>query len=159
MALTSVPVSAERRPGKHMADEPQRTADLVEVHELCSRYMKYTSQRIEDHWLEVFTPDALYRAFGTSYTLDRFPQLLASAPRGQFIGNMPVVEFNGDSASGVQHFLFVDQHTHSMRLGWYNDEYRRTREGWRIHRRSTTFMRKHGGFDSGRRHDPLEDTL
>ena len=28
-------------------------------------------------------------------------------------------------------------------------------DGWRIHRRSTTFLRKHGGFDSGRQHDPL----
>jgi hypothetical protein len=45
-----------------------------------------------------------------------------------------------------------------MRLGWYNDEYRRTADGWRIHRRSTTFMRKHGGFDSGREHDPLAES-
>jgi hypothetical protein len=42
-----------------------------------------------------------------------------------------------------------------MRLGWYNDEYVRTPEGWRIRSRSTTFMRKHGGFDSGIQHDPL----
>lgn len=138
-----------------MADEPRRTSDLVELHELCSRYMKYTSQFIEDRWLDVFTPDGEYNAFGTTYTLERFPDLLAAAPRGQFMGNMPVVEIEGDRAAGVQHFLFVDQQTHVMRLGWYNDEYRRGPEGWRIHRRSTTFMRKHGGFDSGRQHDPL----
>ena len=30
-------------------------------------------------------------------------------------------------------------------------------DGWRIHRRSTTFMRKHGGFDSGIQHDPLAE--
>jgi SnoaL-like protein len=141
-----------------MAQEPQRTADLMELHALCSRYMKYASQFIGDRWLEVFTPDAEYNAFGTAYTLERFPALLAAAPRGQFIGNMPVVEFDGDSAKGVQHFIFVDQQSHAMRLGWYNDEYRRTPEGWRIHRRSTTFMRKHGGYDSGRQHDPLADS-
>jgi hypothetical protein len=33
----------------------------------------------------------------------------------------------------------------------------RTRDGWRIRRRSTTFMRKHGGFDSGVQHDPLAE--
>jgi hypothetical protein len=143
-----------------MSNEQDRVSDLVELHALCARYMMLTSQFIEDRWLEVFTPDAVYSAFGTPYTLDRFPSLLAAAPRGQFIGNMPVVDFDGgdpDRASGKQHFLFVDQSNHSMRLGWYNDEYVRTDDGWRIRHRSTTFMRKHGGFDSGRRHDPLAD--
>ena len=134
------------------------TDDLVELHALCARYMMLTSQYIQDRWLEVFTPDGAYNAFGTLYTLERFPALLEAAPRGQFIGNMPVVEFDGDIATGVQHFVFFDQSNHNMRLGWYNDEYRRTADGWRIHRRSTTFMRKHGGFDSGIQHDPLAET-
>jgi len=138
--------------------EPQRISDLVEIHQLCARYMAYTSQFMQDKWLDVFTTDAEYSAFGTPYALDRFPALLAAAPRGQFIGNMPVVEFDGsDRASGMQHFIFIDQQTHAMRLGWYRDEYVRTPDGWRIRRRSTTFMRKHGGFDSGRQHDPLSE--
>lgn len=128
--------------------------------------MAFTSQFIEDRWLEVFTPDVEYKAFGTPYSLARFPALLAAAPRGQFIGNMPVVEFDGehrsglspDRATGMQHFIFIDQSTHDMRLGWYNDEYVRMPEGWRIRRRSTTFMRKGGEFDSGRQHDPLSVT-
>ena len=41
-----------------------------------------------------------------------------------------------------------------MRLAWYNDEYVRTPDGWRIHRRSTTFMRRRGGYDSGNAYDP-----
>jgi hypothetical protein len=138
--------------------DAQPVADLVELHELCARYMMYTSQFVEERWLDVFTPDAEYHAFGTPYTVERFPALLAAAPRGQFIGNMPVVEIDGDSAHGVQHFVFVDQQSHDMRLGWYRDEYRRTAGGWRIHRRSTTFMRRSGGFDSGRPHDPLAET-
>jgi hypothetical protein len=142
-----------------MTSDRDHTADLVELHALCARYMALTSQFIQDRWLEVFTPDGEYNAFGTPYGLDRFPALLAAAPRGQFVGNMPVVEFDagGDVASGMQHFVFIDQQTHAMRIGWYNDEYVRTPDGWRIRRRSTTFMRKHGGFDSGRQHDPLAD--
>jgi len=133
-----------------------RSRDLVELHELCARYMMLTSQFVMDRWLEVFTPDVEYSAFGTPFPLEKFPELLAAAPRGQFIGNMPVVDFDGDDvATGVQHFIFIDQTTHAMRLGWYKDEYRRTADGWRIRRRSTTFMRKHGGFDSGVQHDPL----
>jgi acetyltransferase-like isoleucine patch superfamily enzyme len=145
-----------------MMDDKDRTADLVELHALCARYMALTSQFVQDRWLEVFTPDAEYNAFGTPFTLERFPALLEAAPRGQFIGNMPVVEFAtgaarepGEDATGMQHFVFIDQTTHAMRLGWYRDEYRRTAEGWRIRRRTTTFMRKHGGFDSGVQHDPL----
>jgi hypothetical protein len=141
-----------------MANETQRIADLVEIQALCARYMLYTSQFVEDQWLDVFTPDVQYTAFGTPYTLDRFPALLAAAPRGQFIGNVPVVDFDGDRATGTQHFVFIDQTTHHMRLGWYRDEYVRTERGWRIRRRATTFMRKHGGFDSGRQHDPLAET-
>jgi hypothetical protein len=136
------------------------TADLVALHQLCARYMALTSQFVQDRWNEVFTHDAEYNAFGTVYTLDRFPALLAAAPRGQFLGNMPVVEFDSsdrDRAKGIQHFVFVDQTTHAMRLGWYRDEYVRTDQGWRIRRRSTTFLRKHGGADSGRPHDPLAD--
>jgi hypothetical protein len=140
-----------------MTEEQRRTSDLVELHALCARYMAYTSQLVQDRWLDVFTPDAEYSAFGTPYTLERFPALLEAAPRGQFIGNMPVVELDGDTATGMQHFVFIDQTTHAMRLGWYRDEYLRTAQGWRIRRRATTFMRKHGGFDSGRRHDPLAE--
>jgi hypothetical protein len=121
--------------------------------------MLLCSQFADGRWLEVFSPDAVYNAFGTDYTLERFPALLEAAPRGQFIGNMPVVEFAGDDrASGKQHFVFIDQQTHAMRLGWYNDEYVRTPDGWRIRFRKTTFMRKHGGFDSGVEHDPLADS-
>jgi hypothetical protein len=140
-----------------MSIDPTRIADLVEIEQLCARYLAYASQFVPDEWLKVFTPDAEYSAFGTVYGVDRMPQLLAAAPRGQFIANMPVVELDGDRATGVQHFVFIDQTTHAMRLAWYKDEYLRTPDGWRIRRRSTTFMRKKGGYDSGRQHDPLAD--
>ena len=138
-----------------MSADPQRIADLVEIHQLCARYMAYASQFVPDQWLKVFTPDVEYSAFGTKYPLEKMTDLLAAAPRGQFIGNMPVVEFDGDLATGIQHYIFIDQQTHAMRLAWYKDVYVRTSKGWRIQRRATTFLRKHGGFDSGRQHDPL----
>ncbi len=140
-----------------MTMDPQQVGDLMEIHALCSRYMMLCSQFVDDRWLEVFTPDAEYNAFGTVYDLERFPALLAAAPRGQFIGNLPVVEFDGDTATGVQHYIFIDQASHAMRLAWYSDEYRRTPDGWRISRRSTTFLRKSGGYDHGIAHDPLAE--
>lgn len=89
----------------------------MEIYELCARYMAYTSQFVQDRWLDLFTNDVEYRAFATPYTRERFPALLEAAPRGQCIGNMPVVAFDGDRASGVRHFVFIDQQTHAMRLG------------------------------------------
>jgi hypothetical protein len=104
----------------------------------------------------VFTPDVEYNVRHS--VLARALSGVARSRAAVVIGNMPVVEFDGDRATGMQHFIFVDQQKHAMRLGWYNDEYVRTEAGWRIRRRATTFMRKHGGFDTGRQHDPLADT-
>jgi hypothetical protein len=134
--------------------DQQRMSDLLEIHELTAKYMMLSARKDQEHWLEVFTHDGEYHAFGTPYGLENFPMLLNSAPPGQYIGNVPVVEFDGDTATGVQHYVFIDQRTHEMRLAWYNDEYVRTPDGWRIRRRSTTFMRRKGGFDSGNAHDP-----
>ena len=134
--------------------DQQAMADLLEIQQLTARYMALSARTEHGRWLEVFTPDGTYSAFGTQYGLDDFPKLLDSAPPGQYVGNVPVVELEGDTATGVQHYVFIEQTTHEMRLAWYNDDYRRTPDGWRIHRRSTTFMRRSGAFDSGKAHDP-----
>ena len=100
--------------------EPGRAADRRSRRDprSCARATWRTrASSFSIEWLDVFTPDVEYSAFGTPYTLERFPALLDAAPRGQFIGNMPVVEFDGDRATGVQHFVFIDQKTHDMRLG------------------------------------------
>jgi SnoaL-like domain len=134
----------------------QEMSDLLEIQQLAARYMSFSAQKEKDkdRWREIFTPDGVYNAFGTPYGLDDFPLLLESAPPGQYIGNVPIVDFDGDTATGVQHYVFIDQITHEMRLAWYTDEYVRSPEGWRIRSRSTTFMRRKGGFDSGNPHDP-----
>jgi SnoaL-like domain len=134
----------------------QEIADLLEIQQLAARYMAFSARKEmeADRWLEVFTADGEYNAFGTPYGLEDFPGLLKSAPPGQYIGNTPLVEFDGDTATGVQHYVFIDQISHDMRLAWYSDEFVRTPDGWRIRRRSTTFMRRNGGFDSGNAHDP-----
>src|SRR4051794_40227011 len=102
MALPCHGRTASEREGSHdkrgsrVTDDERRIADLIELQGLCSHYMLLCSQFIDGRWLEVFTPDASYNVFGAEYTLDRFPALLEAAPRGQFIGNMPVVELDGD---------------------------------------------------------------
>ena len=41
-----------------MSQDPRRLADLIEIHELCSRYMMHASQFDQsDWWHDIFTPD------------------------------------------------------------------------------------------------------
>ena len=79
---------------------------------------------------------------------------MAAAPKGLFMVGDPAIELDGDTGTGEQPLCFVDQTNHAMRIGWYTDTYRRTADGWRLHTRSMTFLRKSGGRDSGRPHDP-----
>ena len=102
----------------------QQLSDQIEIQQLCARYMMLSARKDNDHWTEVFTEDGAYNAFGTPYGLDHFPMLLKSAPPGQYIGNPPVVEFDGDTATGVQHYVFIDQTSHEMRLAWYDGRVR-----------------------------------
>jgi hypothetical protein len=103
---------------------------------------------------EVFTPDGTYSAFGATYGLHDFPSLVEAAPQGLYLTGTPLLELDGDEGSGYQPLLFVDQTNHDMRLGWWTDTYVRTEGGWRLKTRSMTFLRRHGGADIGRRHDP-----
>jgi hypothetical protein len=81
--------------------------------------MAFASQFV----VEVFTKDAAYSAFGAVYPIERMPALLAAALRGQFIGNTPVADIDGERATGIQQLVCIDQQTHAMHLACYRDEY------------------------------------
>lgn len=129
--------------------------DFLAIQELTTRYATHMSRGEADAVGALFTEDGTYHAFGEQYTPVTLPHLIRSAPRGQLIVNPPLVELDGDTATGSQHYLYVDQATHAMRLAWYTDEYRRTPEGWRFVSRRTTFLRRSGGYDGGKAHDPV----
>jgi hypothetical protein len=131
------------------------TEDVIELQQVLAKYaVAMTKDDIETVISEVFTPDGTYSAFGDTYGLSDFPSLVASAPKGLFLVGPPVLELDGDSGTGEQPLCFVDQTNHDMRIGWYTDTYRRTPDGWRLQTRKMTFLRKSGGRDSGRPHDP-----
>lgn len=131
-------------------------ADVVEIEQLLAKYsVKMTQADVETVMSEVFTADGTYSAFGATYTLADFPALVAAAPKGLYLTGTPLLELGEDEGTGAQPLLFVDQTNHHMRMGWYRDTYVRTGEGWRLRTRSMTFLRRHGGADSGKAHDPL----
>jgi len=129
-----------------------RTDDLVEIQQLLARYAVTITQQDIDGLVDVFTPDGTYSAFGETYSLDRFPVLVDAAPKGLFMTGTPVIELNGDAATGTQPLCFIDHASHDMRIGYYNDSYLRTENGWRLKTRAMTFIRRSGAHDSGRPH-------
>jgi SnoaL-like domain len=134
--------------------DPARVADVAEIEQLLARYAVGMTKDDIEAVIDVFTPDGSYSAFGDTYTLADFPALVAAAPKGLFLTGAPAVELDGDAGTGEQPLCFVDQTDHSMRIGWYTDTYRRTPDGWRLHTRRMTFLRRSGARDSGKPHDP-----
>lgn len=134
--------------------DAHQVADVVEIEQLLARYAVGMTQDDVETVMEVFTPDGTYSAFGSTYALADFPALVAAAPKGLFLTGTPLLELSGDSGTGYQTLCFVDQTTHDMRIGWYNDSYQRTEQGWRLHTRAMTFLRRSGARDSGKAHDP-----
>lgn len=128
--------------------------DLIEIQQLLARYALAMTKDDVKAVMDVFTPDGSYSAFGDTYTLADFPALVAAAPKGLFLVGPPVIEIDGDTGTGEQPLCFVDQATHTMRIGWYTDTYRRTPKGWRLHTRRMTFLRRSGARDAGNPHDP-----
>lgn len=133
-------------------NKPTRTDDLVEIQQLLARYAVTITQGDIEGLVGVFTPDGTYSAFGDTYTLARFPELVAAAPKGLFMTGTSLVELDGDSATGTQPLCFIEHSAHDMRIGYYRDTYLRTADGWRLKTRAMTFIRRSGVHDSGRPH-------
>lgn len=129
--------------------------DAVELGQLCATFALNMTKGDIHHIMEnVFTADGTYSAFGETYGLSDWPELVAAAPKGLFLTGEPVLSVDGDSGSGEVPLLFIDQTNHHMRMGWYTDTYRRTEGGWRLATRRMTFLRRSGAADAGNPHDP-----
>lgn len=128
------------------------TDDLIAIQQMLARYAVSASKGDTAGVVAVFTPDGHYSAFGDAYPLDTFPMLLEAAPKGLFLTGTPAIELDGDTATGTQPLCFIDHATHDMRIGYYNDTYVRTPDGWRLRTRAMTFIRRSGAHDSGRPH-------
>ena len=135
------------------------TDDATEISQLCAVYAVKMTQGDVQHILDhVLTDDGSYSAFGETYNREDWPALVEAAPSGLFLTGEPAIEVDGDTGTGEVPLMFVDQTNHRMRIGWYTDTYVRTNDGWRLRTRKMTFLRKHGGADSGNPHDPRRPT-
>lgn len=134
--------------------DQSQLADIIEIQQLLARYAVGMTKDNIEAVVDAFTPDGWYSAFGDTYALADFPRLVAAAPKGLFLTGTPLLELDGDTGTGTQTLCFVDQTNHNMRIGYYTDTFRRTAQGWRLHTRAMTFLRRSGARDAGRAHDP-----
>jgi len=93
-------------------------------------------------------PMALQRIW-LYYKLDRFPELVAAAPKACSHRNCLVENIDGDSASGTQPLCFIDGSTHDMRSATTATPTPH-RDGWRL-KTGHDVIRRSGVHDSGRR--------
>jgi hypothetical protein len=136
-------------------NDPARIADLVEIQQTLAKYAVTITQGDIDGLISVFTPDGTYSAFGSTYTLARFPELVDAAPKGLFMTGTALIDLDADDrdkATGTQPLCFIEHSKHDMRIGYYKDTYVRTDGGWRLKTRAMTFIRRSGDHDSGRPH-------
>ncbi|MYR06770.1 nuclear transport factor 2 family protein [Gordonia sp. SID5947] len=136
--------------------DASRNDDLLEIQQLLAKYAVTMTQADTDGVVSVFTPDGNYSAFGEVYSLDQFPRLVQAAPKGLFLTGTALIDLDGDddrnTATGTQPLCFIDHTQQDMRIGYYNDTYVRTEDGWRLRTRAMTFIRRNGEHNSGRPH-------
>ena len=86
--------------------------DAVEIGQLLAKYaLHMTRDDIDAVINEVFAPGGTYSAFGSTYQLKDFPELVAAAPKGLFLVGPPVLDIAGDAGSGQQRCVLSTKQT------------------------------------------------
>ncbi len=123
--------------------------DHVAITNLLARYCLNLDLDDVDAWVELFTPDATYEVYGRSWEgHSGLGKMMRGAPGGLHLGGPPVIDMVGpDEALTMQNLLFVEAKAGTIRRSIYNDELRRTEEGWRIAKRRCRFIVSDGLSD------------
>ena len=108
--------------------------DHVAISDLMARYCLTLDLDDVEGWVALFTHDASYEVYGRSFQgHDGLRKMLSGAPGGLHLGGPPVIEMiDRDHARTTRNLLFIERGADVSRSAVYNDELRRTGEGWRI---------------------------
>lgn len=110
------------------------TSDIVRVQQVMAEYCLRLELSPFEEWLDLFTDDCVFEVFGrTLHGREQVAAMLSQAPHGIHMAGTPHVEVDGDTASSVQNYIFVDGSTRELNMGWYHDRLTKGPEGrWRI---------------------------
>lgn len=128
-----------------MSDLKARIAKLEaesDIRKLKARYLNACDAKNVDAIRACFTEDAVIEfpplgSFGLDGLIDIFTQMAATTPiTDVHHGHNGEIEVNGDTATGKWNLGFATydprEKTFRMLASFYDDEYRKTDDGWRI---------------------------
>lgn len=136
---------------------PLPPADELEIHRLLASYAHTTSEADLEGWLSLFTEDGVWEravpAKGSKYNeavihegQSGLRELLEAelGPGTQYVAINAVVDGEGDSASGKASIIVLgandDGSVSVVATGTFDDEYRKTEDGWKFSRRSIKLL-------------------
>ena len=116
--------------------------DHVAISDLMARYCLTLDLDDVDGWVSLYTPDAAYAVYGRTFDgHEGLRRMATSAPSGLHLGGPPVIEMlDENTARTTRNLLFVERGKSESRCAVYDDELRRTADGWRIGATRCRFM-------------------
>ena len=108
--------------------------DHVAISALMARYCLTLDLDDVEEWVALFTHDATYEVYGRSFVgHEGLRKMLSGAPGGLHLGGPPLIEMvDRDHARTTRNLLFIERGDGASRSAVYNDDLRRTADGWRI---------------------------
>jgi 3-phenylpropionate/cinnamic acid dioxygenase small subunit len=132
-----------------------RTDDEREITRLLAEYTAHLDRREDDAWLALFAPDCEFHVYGRVFRgLDELMAITRDAPGGLHLSGAPVIDVDGGHATARQSFLFVDQDTRAVRIGFYDDDLIHIDGSWRFQIRRSTFLNP-GGVSARPAEEPV----
>jgi hypothetical protein len=115
--------------------------DFVAICRLLADYCLLLELGDLDAWGELFEPEAELSVYGKTWRgRERIKELISGAPAGIHLGGLPIVDVDGDTARGIQNYIFIDPAIPETRIGWYHDQLARSGGSWRFRSRAITFL-------------------
>jgi ketosteroid isomerase-like protein len=118
-----------------------RRTDREAIHELKYEYHRALDADETDALLAVFTDDAPILHDGAAAPLEgieEYEQWCVDVTSGRFrsthLAANPIIAVDGDAATGRWQYLVINDRDDAIAFGqgFYQDEYRRTADGWRV---------------------------
>jgi SnoaL-like domain len=122
-------------------ENPLVALDVLAIQQLLARYCVYLDQRDFDTWSHIWAPDAELHVFGQVWTGPEITEHISQSDHGLHMAGIPQILVNGDGATGLQNFIFVEADGHGLRIGYYDDEFVRLKEGWHFASRKIKFIK------------------
>lgn len=131
--------------------------DELAVRALVARYCDAVSRRDVEAWAATWTPDCVWDlgggriTRGRAATVEQWTTAIAKYPWVAQLAPTGIVETTGDTGRGswwVLELNRVQDGSGALHLGHYDDEYRRTDDGWRFASRTFAMVYR-GPLDPG----------